>query len=126
VAQSQAILPGAATTYLGFAVGQRRYVLVDEIGSYPRTLDPRLDLYGDSGTGFSWGPEIQGSQQLAVAILCDYLHDEQEALRLAKRFQEFVIAQLPVDLWRLTVGQVGEAVFRIRAWQAPVISRITQ
>ena len=63
---------------------------------------------------------------LAVAILCDYLHDEQEALRLAKRFQEFVIAQLPVDLWRLTVGQVGEAVFRIRAWQAPVISRITQ
>ena len=63
---------------------------------------------------------------MAVALLGHYLNDRGEALKLAKHFHEFVLAKLPFDFWRLSLGDVGEAVSRIRAWQGHLISRISQ
>jgi hypothetical protein len=124
VSRPKVSVPIGATAYVGLTLAERRYVLVDEIGSYPQALNPRLDLCRDSVTGFTWGSVGEGNYQLAVALLCHYLEDEREALRLADRFHEFVIAKLPGDFWRLTFGQVGEAVSRIRAWQSPQFCQI--
>lgn len=125
-AQTEVAVQSGPTTYFGFAHGQRRYVLVDEAGTYPKPLHPRFDVCNDSVKDFSWGEEAQSNNQLAVAILCHYLEDEQEAVNLADQFREFVISKLPLNSWRLTFAEVGEAISRIRGWRAPLISRISQ
>jgi hypothetical protein len=81
-----------------------------------RPLNPRLDLYNHSPTGFEWGYGGSGPAQLALAILVDHLGDIRDALNLYQRFKWDVIAELPRSkTWTLTSDQIDQALERIRA-----------
>jgi len=71
-------------------------MLVFDVGAQ-RELDPRLDLRNHSPTGFSWGYNGSGCAQLALALLCDVLQDDERAKRLYQRFKEFTVATVPRD-----------------------------
>jgi Family of unknown function (DUF6166) len=77
-------------------------------------LNPRFDLRNHSPTGFEWGYCGGGPAQLALAILADYLGNDQQALNLYQRFKWQMIAELPRKHWILTSREVGDAVQRIR------------
>ena len=65
-------------------------------------LNPRWDLHNYSPLGFEWGCGVQGAAQLALAILADYLNDDQKAMSLCHLFKWAVIAKLPNWNWRLS------------------------
>ena len=71
-------------------------------------LDPRPDLCS-SPVGFEWGYNGSGPKQLAIAILADFLHDENEALALCQSFRESIISKLPRENWTLTSEQIEHA-----------------
>lgn len=76
-------------------------------------LPLRLDLRDHSPTGFQWGYGGSGPAQLALAILADYLGDEQ-ALEIYQSFKWKVIAKLPRGKqWELTVEQIDASLAAI-------------
>jgi hypothetical protein len=80
-----------------------------------RPLKLRLDLHDHSPTGFEWGFGGSGPAQLALAILADYLGNDEQALNLYQRFKWAVIAELPRNRWALTSGDIDQAIQSIRA-----------
>src|ERR1700684_951439 len=62
--------------------------------------------------GFEWTYEGDSPQQLALAILADYLGDSDRAIRLSEPFMKQVVANLDND-WLLTGGEGDDAVRRI-------------
>ncbi len=69
---------------------------VDVTGDKSGPLNPRLDLYSHSPTGFGWGYMGSGASQLALAILADHYGKAYESLdrALYQAFKERVIAPL--------------------------------
>jgi hypothetical protein len=59
--------------------------------------------------GFEWTYEGDSPQQLALAILADYLGDNARAVRLSEPFMKEIVANLDND-WRLTGAEVDAAV----------------
>ena len=64
-------------------------------------LPLRLDLSNHSPTGFEWGYNGSGPAQLALAMLADYLGNDDEALALYQDFKREVIAGLG-DEWAIS------------------------
>lgn len=62
--------------------------------------------------GFEWTYEGESPQQLALAILVDFLGDNDRAIRLSAPFMKEVVANLDND-WRLTGDQVEAAVRKV-------------
>src|SRR3989475_5726576 len=80
-----------------------------------RPLNPRLDLWNHSPTGFEWGYGGSGPAQLALGILADHLGDDQQALNLYQRFKWAVIAELPRKRgWTLTSHEIDQVLQTIR------------
>lgn len=96
-------------TYIGFFnfIDNHPGVKVNE-----KYLNPRLDLMNHSPNGFTnekanewtelysgfqWGYGGSGPAQLALAILADFLRDDQEALQYYQNFKWNIIAQLPIN-----------------------------
>jgi hypothetical protein len=79
-----------------------------------RPLNPRLDLYNHSPTGFEWGYCGSGPAQLALAILADHLGDDEQAFNLYQRFKWAVIAELPRKRWTLTSENILQAIKTLR------------
>jgi hypothetical protein len=74
--------------YRGHRFGGRCVVTRDG-----RKIDPRLDLLNHSPTGFEWGYGGSGPAQTALAILADYLvNNEQLAIGLHQKFKWDFIA----------------------------------
>ena len=82
-------------------------------------LEPRLDLWNHSPTGFDWGYGGSGPAQLALALLADHLGDDDEAVELHQDFKRAVIARLPYRAWLLTSDDIRQAVV---AMTAPTLS----
>jgi hypothetical protein len=59
--------------------------------------------------GFEWTYEGDSPQQLALAILVDYLGDTDRAIRLSEPFMKLIVANLDND-WQLTGDEVEAAV----------------
>ena len=68
--------------YEGRREGYAAIVTVDG-----RRLNPRLDLWNHSPTGFEWGYGGSGPAQLALAILADHLGNDEQAFELPPPFQ---------------------------------------
>lgn len=84
----------------------RHVSVVDEAGS-AYALDPRLGLRNHSPTGFSWGYNGSGPAQLALAILCHALNNDQRAEELYQEFKdEFVVRLAPGRAWQITTPQI--------------------
>lgn len=78
-------------------------------------LNPRLDLWNHSPTGFEWGYCGSGPAQLALAILADHLADDEQALVF---YQWAVVAELPRKRWTLTSREIDAALQSIREQEA--------
>jgi hypothetical protein len=72
-------------------------------------LEQRTDLRQHSTSGFEWGYEGSGPQQLALAILVDHFGDDSRALAHYKIFMEVVLAELRSDEWALTSEQISNS-----------------
>lgn len=79
-------------------------------------LNPRLDLYNHSPSGFEWGYGGSGPAQLALAILADCLGAE-EALDFYQDFKRLVIANLPNRGWALTKEQIENSLRSLRLYR---------
>jgi hypothetical protein len=89
--------------YEGYRQGSAVIVIVDG-----RPLDPRLDLYNHSPTGFEWGYCGSGPAQLALAILADHFSNDEQALNVYQRFKWEVITKLPKRRWVMTGDEIEE------------------
>ena len=67
-----------------------------------RRLNPRLDLWNHSPTGFEWGYCGSGPAQLALAILADHCQDDERALNFYQLYKWAVVAELPHREWIIT------------------------
>jgi hypothetical protein len=63
-------------------------------------LDERYDVRQFTRYGFEWTYEGESPQQLALAILVDYVGDKERAIRLSAPFMKIVVANLDND-WTL-------------------------
>jgi hypothetical protein len=69
---------------------------------------------GDCSGAIEWGSGRVGpATGLALAILCDHLAGGVGDLGLCLRFEEALIAALPVNFWVLSEREVAEAIERI-------------
>jgi hypothetical protein len=96
-------------TYTGTRQGSAADVMVNG-----QPLDPRLDLWNHSPSGFEWGYGGSGPAQLALALLADHLDNDDDAVRLHQDFKRAVVANLPYSGWKLTGKQIREAVETLR------------
>ena len=78
-------------------------------------LNPRLDLWNHSPSGFEWSYGGSGPAQLALAILADHCANDTEAFNLHHRFKWTVIAELPKRGWTLTSGEIEWMIQSLRA-----------
>jgi Family of unknown function (DUF6166) len=66
-----------------------------------RRLPLRRDLINYTATGFEWGYEGSGPAQLALAILADFLHDDERAVLLHQAFMRDIIGHLCAESWEM-------------------------
>ena len=74
-------------------------------------LNPRLDLWNHSPSGFEWGYPGSGPAQLALALLADCLGDDQEAVELHQDFKSAVVAGLSKVGWTLTEQEIRDTIW---------------
>jgi uncharacterized protein DUF6166 len=66
-----------------------------------KQLDEHYDVKRFTTFGFEWTYEGDSPQQLALAILYNYLGDQERAIRLSAPFMKAVVANLDND-WTLS------------------------
>lgn len=71
-----------------------------------RPLNPRFDIRKHSPDGFNWAYGGSGPAQLALALCCEVLQDDDRAHAVYQKFKWLVIAQLSGDEWVLTEEQI--------------------
>jgi hypothetical protein len=77
-------------------------------------LDEHYEVKCFTKFGFEWTYEGDSPQQLALAILADYLGDNARAIRLSEPFMKQIVANLDND-WQLSGAEVDAAVRSIEA-----------
>jgi hypothetical protein len=75
-------------------------------------LDERYDVKRFTKYGFEWTYEGESPQQLALAILADYLGDKERALKLSEPFMKSVVANMDND-WKLSGEEIDRAIAAI-------------
>jgi hypothetical protein len=89
--------------YVGIRQGYAAIVTVNG-----RRLNPRLDLWNHSPSGFEWGYGGSGPAQLALAILADHCSNDEQAFNLYQRFKWKVVAEFPYRSWTLTSQDIDQ------------------
>lgn len=74
-----------------------------------KKLDEHYDVKRFTTYGFEWTYEGESPQQLALAILFDYLGDKERAIQLSEPFMKSIIANLDND-WQLTGEEIDRAI----------------
>lgn len=74
-----------------------------------KKLDEHYDVKRFTTYGFEWTYEGESPQQLALAILFDYLGDKERAIQLSGPFMKSIIANLDND-WQLTGEEIDRAI----------------
>ena len=73
-------------------------------------LPMRLDLHNHSPTGFAWGYSGSGPAQLALAILADFLGNDDQAIAFHQAFKNLVVAGFPEEGgWHLSGEDIKAA-----------------
>ena len=70
-----------------------------------KQLDEHYEVKRFTKYGFEWTYEGKSPQQLALAILFDYLGDRKRAIRLSESFMRDVVANLDND-WTISGDQI--------------------
>ena len=79
-----------------------------------KRLSEHYDVKRFAKYGFEWTYEGESPQQLALAILYDFLGDKERAIALSERFMKQVVANLDND-WVLVDSEVDAFVRRTGA-----------
>src|SRR5579871_1550034 len=77
-----------------------------------KRLDEHYEVKRFTKYGFEWTYEGESPQQLALAILVDYLGDKDRAVRLSEPFMKSVVANLDND-WILKSDEIDKAIKEI-------------
>ena len=72
-------------------------------------LPDRTDVRAFTDLGFEWTYEGDSPRQLALALLADFLGDDQRALVLSEAFMSAVVANLD-NTWEMSGQEVADAV----------------
>jgi Family of unknown function (DUF6166) len=102
----------------------RREGYVVSVAVNGRRLNPRLDLWNHSPTGFEWGYGGSGPAQLALAILAHHLADDKRAFNFHHRFKWAVVAEFPHRSWTLTSDEINRVLQTLRE-EEPVLEGIS-
>jgi hypothetical protein len=70
-----------------------------------KRLDEHYDVKRFTKYGFEWTYEGESPQQLALAILFDYLGNKDRAIRLSDPFMKEIVANLDND-WTISGDQI--------------------
>ena len=70
-----------------------------------KPLDEHYEVKRLTKFGFEWTYEGESPQQLALAILFDYLGEKQRAIALSERFMKTVVANFDND-WTLSGADI--------------------
>jgi len=70
-----------------------------------KRLDEHYDVKRFTKYGFEWTYEGESPQQLALAILFDYLDNKDRAIRLSDPFMKEIVANLDND-WTISGDQI--------------------
>ena len=108
-------------TYEGRREGYAALVMVNG-----GPLNPRLDLWNHSPTGFEWGYGGSGPAQLALAILADHLNDDEEAVRLHQDFKREVVANFDSRGWMLTTEQIQRVLNALKSDSAGSVETLSE
>ena len=73
-----------------------------------KPLGEHYDVKRFTTYGFEWTYEGESPQQLALAILADYLGDNDLAIRLSEPFMKKIVANLDND-WTLKSAEIDSA-----------------
>ena len=93
----------------------RREGYAADVSVNGRPLNPRLDLWNHSPTGFEWGYGGSGPAQLALALLADHFGGDHRAVELHHDFKWAVVAKLPKRGWTLTSRQIDQALSALKS-----------
>ena len=74
-----------------------------------KRLDEHYGVRRFTTWGFEWTYEGDSPQQLALALLVEYLGDNERAIRLSEAFMRKVVANLDND-WVLTGAEIDTAI----------------
>jgi Family of unknown function (DUF6166) len=74
-----------------------------------KRLDEHYEVKRFTKYSFEWTYEGESPQQLALAILVDYLGDKERALRLSEPFMKSVVANFDQD-WVLKGDEIDRAI----------------
>ncbi len=77
-----------------------------------RPLPEHYEVKRFTRFGFEWTYEGDSPQQLALAVLADFLGDNVRAIQLSRPFMREVVANLDND-WRLTGSEIEDAVRKL-------------
>ena len=72
-----------------------------------KPLDEHYEVKRFTKFGFEWTYEGESPQQLALAILFDYLGDKERAIRLSEPFVQEIVANLDND-WTISGDEIEE------------------
>ncbi len=95
------------TKYVGARTGQGCRVVKQEAGQ-ETPLDPRLDLWAHSPSGFEWNYQGSGPAQTALAILADVTRDDRLAVLLHQDFKREFVARFDHEGFELDSQAVEE------------------
>jgi hypothetical protein len=70
-----------------------------------KRLDEHYEVKRFTKFGFEWTYEGESPQQLALAILFDYLGDGEKAIRLSGPFMTDIVANLD-NAWQISAEQI--------------------
>jgi hypothetical protein len=70
-----------------------------------KRLEEHYEVKRFTKFGFEWTYEGESPQQLALAILFDYLGDQDRAIRLSEPFMREIVANLDND-WAISAEQI--------------------
>ena len=87
-----------------------------------KRLDEHYEVKRLTRYGFEWTYEGESPQQLALAILYDYLGDKQRAIALSQPFMKEIVANFDND-WTLTGAQIDDVSAHRRGSIAALPSR---
>jgi len=93
--------------FVGFCPSFGPHVVLIVEGDSVALLDPRLDLWAHSPSGFCWGYMGSGPAQLALAMLAVVAGDE-GAAKYYQRFKADVVARLAKKEWTLSFEYVRD------------------
>ena len=77
-----------------------------------RPLPEHYEVKRFTRFGFEWTYEGDSPQQLALAVLVDFLGDNVRAIQLSRPFMREVVANLDND-WRLTGSEIEDGVRKL-------------